>query len=268
MSDPATHRLDDSSAPGDGVDSEVERALQEARDAEASSAIAHDTDFDALFSDIEETRKTESQSWSGRLRQLPTSARFLMAMIVLALIVGMSSLMWPRPDMHVYPIVRMSVVLVSLVVLIASAVKLATWPMHRPEPPSTLSWGLLIVGGVVAPVALAALPPAHLAHAASLGGTGADFWPDAARCFSFGTALALPVLILMRMLDRSAHGSWWRAGLAAVAAGLAGDLALQLHCPVTGSWHLVVGHASVVVILLVIYGGIVYAGERRESGSG
>jgi len=57
------------------------------------------------------------------------------------------------------------------------------------------------------------------------------------------------VLLAARLLDRGAHAGLGRRLLAAAAAGLAADLALELHCPIDDPGHLLAGHAAVGVAL-------------------
>ena len=63
-------------------------------------------------------------------------------------------------------------------------------------------------------------------------------------CGLVGALVALPVYLLVRLLDR---GSSLSAVAAGTAAGLAGNTFLQMHCANTGTAHMALGHAMVVV---------------------
>ena len=106
--------------------------------------------------------------------------------------------------------------------------------------------------GFAVPLAMALLAPAHTVHAASLEGQGADFWPRALACLGFGLAIAVPVLVTAWLLERfpGARPMLWV--LASGLGGLAGNLALHVHCPITSMAHLLAGHASVGVVLLAL----------------
>jgi hypothetical protein len=103
------------------------------------------------------------------------------------------------------------------------------------------------------PLILALRPRAHVDHPASLAGVGDDFLHRAAACCLYGTLLAIPWLVLCWALDRSEHRSAPNALLAAGAAGVAANLALELHCPITARSHLALGHAGVGLGLVLGY---------------
>ena len=61
--------------------------------------------------------------------------------------------------------------------------------------------------------------------------------------------MGVPVYVALRLLDRGSSAT--ASLLAACAAGLTGNLVLQLHCPVDGVEHLMATHFSVALLFLV-----------------
>jgi membrane-associated PAP2 superfamily phosphatase len=100
---------------------------------------------------------------------------------------------------------------------------------------------------------IAALPLAHADAPLAYAPAGKTFVALALACFTFGTALAAPILILLWALDRQAHRARGLAVLAAAIGGVVGNLALLLHCPITGVGHMLVGHASIGFVLVALY---------------
>ena len=75
----------------------------------------------------------------------------------------------------------------------------------------------------------------------------------------FGLLCAAPLVIIVRALDRAPL-----LGVTTLAlAGLVGNIALQLHCPIVSRSHLLAGHFTVPLFLILVAGGI--AVIRRSS---
>ncbi len=123
----------------------------------------------------------------------------------------------------------------------------ATWyalrPLYLPEPRWRLR--LLVAAGLVAPAAVALLPELPTAAAAL-----AEYTPlgSAYYCVADGTLLALPLLLAVRLADRRGLRT---GGAAALAAGTVGVLGLHLQCPLNQPSHLLLGHATLPLALLV-----------------
>lgn len=147
----------------------------------------------------------------------------------------------PRAGLDDSPAARLALTLgwASAIVLAASFHALR--PLHRPPARRRIVAGILFVA-VAAPIALAFLPDAHGAAAAP--------WYA---CLGKGVALAVPLLLLSRALDRRAHAGRASAALAAVAAGLTGFVGLGLHCPSNDALHLMCAHGTVPAVLLAAY---------------
>lgn len=180
------------------------------------------------------------------LRARPTSQRIALMMAVTLLVVVVSLMATPRSDLASYPIARM----VGVLAVLGGVTSAAAWrllrPLHLPRP-SVASDRLLLVLGVLAPV-IAALWPMH-AHLGAHPGEGGTFIARCAGCMAFGASMGLPILLLAFALRRARVDGPAVAALAGVSAGIGGNLALQVHCPITATSHLMGGHAMLVVIL-------------------
>lgn len=150
------------------------------------------------------------------------------------------------------------------------------WPSLGSDP-ATLGLAVLVLLIVLAMVA--ALRPVGVAHGGTeghglvtagllLGTLGAvaiasdGSWGGVSglRCWILGALVAAPVFSAVLLLDRAP----WRGGLfGALAAGLAGTLAVQLVCPSPHLGHLVVGHYGVTLICLAGFGAVAWGIARH-----
>lgn len=230
------------------------RALSELPQADAVPNL------DAVLATVTASIESE-RGVTGTLRALPTRARRLLA-IALSLITALVTfLLIPRADLAVYPMPRMALVVTMLLVTLAAAVRLSLWPLQVTLPSPRTTFAVLALA-IVAPIVCASLPAAHWAHHASMLGAHGDLVNRAFHCFAAGLALGMPLLLLLRALDRNAHTVTRSALVAAAATGLSANLALQLHCPLTHPWHLLLGHATIGIAAMVAYGALVH---RRRS---
>jgi len=117
-----------------------------------------------------------------------------------------------------------------------------------------------LVAAVALPLVSAFL---RLEPGAPLAG-GPAFWTQAARCFGYGTLLAAPLFALLWLCDRGG-GPRSRFVHAALACGLAANAALTLHCAVADARHVLVGHASIGLVLAALAWLVV---SRREPSPG
>ena len=85
---------------------------------------------------------------------------------------------------------------------------------------------------------------------------GVTFVQATVGCFVLGALVGGFVVVGLRLLDRGGHRSREAALFAATAGGLAANAALELHCPATAPAHLLLGHASVALVLVLVYGGM------------
>jgi hypothetical protein len=177
------------------------------------------------------------------LRSRGRPFRLALVLAVVAVELGFYAWILLRPDIAVYPVVRMVVATGAYAIVLGAAAWYALRPLYLPAPRRTLRAVLAV--GLLTPFALALLPavptsPAALAEYAPLA--------SAYFCLADGSLLALPVLLVVRAIDRQGL----RAPAAAtLCAGLVGVLGLQLQCPVNLPAHLMLGHATLPLVLLL-----------------
>jgi hypothetical protein len=215
------------------------------------AARASESDVVPDFSRVQEAILAE-RSAAGWLRSRTTLAR---VSLLLSAVLGVAlfQLLWfRRADFDLYPTTPFLVVIAAFSLLIGLALAACVRPLHEPR---LSAWSLrgLIGGGLVMPLLLYAGQPVHASHPSSIAGAGPDLLPRAGACFLYGFLLVLPVLVLARAVDRGEHRIGRAALCAGLAAGLTGNLALHLHCPITHAGHLLLGHASLVLVLVGAY---------------
>lgn len=198
-------------------------------------------DVSALFEGVQAQIEAAEKKPSYKLRTQPTSRRRLMAFIAFAMVILVTLMTGRRPDLGAYPPAMLALVLGSLGTLFALSAWTALRPIHRPM---LAPWklGALTALAVGTTLVLALAPGIH-DHVALR--PDAPLIRHASPCMIYGFMFGLPVYGALRFLDR---GSSWSARIiAACAAGLAGNMILELHCPMGGSAHLMAGHASVII---------------------
>ncbi len=211
----------------------------------------------ALLAGVEQALARERRSPLGRLRGLPTWARRLAVLAsVLPLVLWHALHFGWRLDLDVYPMVRLALTLGAFGVLALRNAWVALRPVHEaPEPPAR-SW--TFVGLALLTSLLAAAWPAPYAMSPTLcWGTEEDM---AFECFTWGVALGLPLVVATVVLNRLNGGA--SIVLAAAAAGLVGSLVQAAQCPHVGTAHLLAGHVTIVVALVV--GGLAASLARRR----
>jgi hypothetical protein len=180
----------------------------------------------------------------ARLRSLRTSHRILLVVLLAALVTLAAALATPRHDLGEVPFARMMATLAVFAALTAAASWRMLRPLHAP-PPSMWSGRALIAAGLLSPCLFALGPLEHVGLSA---GEGADFVACCGKCIGFGGALALPVFVLALLARRSTVDGAVVAALGGVAAGLTGNLGLQVHCAVTEPAHVLASHELLVLV--------------------
>jgi hypothetical protein len=171
------------------------------------------------------------------VRPLRPTWQYALIAGALALLMGVSGgIVLGIVENHVFPW-RMWAVLSLALVLFLSGTAWAAAQWMSPSGRASL-WQVLL-GFVLAIVGLA------------LGGTEDVFVLDMAMwCLSVGSLFSAATAVVLMMVFR--RGSPLTRDKVAVATGLAagaaGFVAIQMHCPMQELWHLLIGHALLPVV--------------------
>jgi len=192
-------------------------------------------DADALFEQLQ--GRLSEQPKRARLAELPTPYR-------VGLAVGLSGLVTAAA---IKPLTASSepTHLVMCAVYAGTALWLmlaALRPFQRPLISAGRAW-LRMAVAVAAVVGLSVLPSLLKAEVITAPAAAA------LACLSVGTAFGLPVFVILRLLDRGQRLGPW---LSALAAGVVGNLALQVHCPADDAPHRLLGHALILGVLMLL----------------
>jgi hypothetical protein len=207
-------------------------------------------DPEDLFAEVEGAVQRD-RGFTGWLRALPTPVRLFAAIDSAAVFILVMVLVRPRWTFGPMPLFRVVPVMGVLALELGVVLWLALRPLQAAPPNRRLVLGS-IVAGLLVPVLFALVPgalPPGLAEAP-------DMTTAMVKCFLFGAVPGGLLVFALRALDRNAHGGTDVAVLAAVGGGLAGNAALELHCPSAAPLHLLLGHATVGIALVVLYGVI------------
>ncbi len=200
-------------------------------------------DVEAMLGGVRAAVKQDQTGWRAALRRLPTSQRMGIALGVAALVMIGVGLGRRRVDFELYPAVRMWGVLVLFALVAVRGLLLSMRPAWR-NAVDELRRPVLL--GLALPFVLAVLPVAHEAHAASI--VADKFAMRAMVCFGYGTAMAAFSGAGWWLVNREVRPDPITWMLAALGLTVVGNVALQLHCPITDPMHLLVSHATLGVV--------------------
>jgi hypothetical protein len=199
--------------------------------------------LDALFERVAEDVAAE-QGLRARMRGLSRSqAGMLVVGLGLGLVGGWLAFA-PRADFSHYPMLRLLLETGALALLAASAGWSFVTPLSRAEP-SANRLRIRMLAHLLVAVAIVSAPPAHMAEPYVSMGTGSKLLPHALSCLAVGSSVAIPVVVLMWLVDRGGRSEAMR-WLAPLGAWMAGMAALQLHCPILTHEHQWAGHFAVL----------------------
>ncbi len=211
----------------------------------------------ALFATIQEAiqRERGPRAW---LRSLPTRTRMAGVAMWAALLITAVAIVTPRAARGPVPLFRVVPVVAALAALATVALRIVLRPLQSP-PPSRREIATCFVAGLLAPAVFALLPGPGPAVTSIAGFSSCTATTG---CFVIGLVPGALVLVALRLLDRGGYGSRDGAFIAAITGGLVGNIALELHCPITTPQHLLLGHATVGVALVLGYHALTFGRAR------
>ncbi|HJL16631.1 MAG TPA: hypothetical protein RMH99_13290 [Sandaracinaceae bacterium LLY-WYZ-13_1] len=214
---------------------------------ELSSPEPRSEETDRLYARLQQTLADERgpRAW---LRARPTPWRLAIVGVALLGVVTAAVLVTGHTAFLRALDARWIASVVGLAAMSGVAVTAALRPAHRPEGSRAVRAAL--GAGVV----LGALGAILLLGDGTLGAL------ERLRCLAIGGAAAVPIFALARLVDRTPQRG---AGFAALAAGVAGALTVQVICPAPGLAHLVVSHFGVVVLAAGALGLFARLGRAR-----
>lgn len=234
------------------LDPKLEEWLTEA----AGAQPAAPADLDRMLGDIEKKMEAADGSWTFWLRSRATWMRRAVALSAASLVVIVGGVLALRENFAALPMPYIAVALGSLGVLLGLSLHQALRPLHRP-PLAGWQHGAIVGLTLFATAAVALLAPNDTPTDPTTG-----FFAHVGPCLFWGLLFGVPVYLLLRLLDR---GSSAAALLAACAAGLAGNLVLELHCPRNDPGHLMAAHFAVAVLFVAGLGIVHWLVRRRRS---
>ena len=198
--------------------------------------------FDRMFSKVKTECDESDHTIAGFVRSRSTKMRRLIVFSVFGALAITGWFVFPLVDEQgrTAPWIAS---LVAFAILMLIAMYMVTRPVHLPALPRWQTWLLVCIAvGATIVAAFWPLPAAHAHAHAQSGGIMAGV------CMGVGLLLGIPVYALLRLVDRgNALGNL----IAAATAGVAGNFVLKAHCPVPGTAHELLGHASVAIVFVL-----------------
>lgn len=235
-------------------------------DAEVVGSADASVDVERMFGQLER-ELARPPSWIERVRQTSTRTRSLaLAGIATALVMLTGTIGWV--DVSTSPLPQRIGSIASSVALVAAAVAAGAAmlrPIHRTALPR---WRLAVLVGfaVILPIVIASVPTGAPDHPSAQLGAGEQLIPAALGCAAIGMSFALLLIGCAWLVERSGLRRGAATVLGLVGAGALGNLVLLLHCPIVGSTHKLLGHASISAVLLAVAAGVAWAlGNARPA---
>jgi hypothetical protein len=177
----------------------------------------------------------------ARIRRWSTTARVGLMLTAAAGLCTVVLLFRARADLAAIPLPGVGLRTCGLMAWVVLGLASAMRPSHLRGLSNRQAWSLLAVA-MLGPVWVALLPEMHTGHEASVV---QHFALQTALCFAWGTAVAIPVIGLWRVVERRVHPTARHLATAAATAAATANIALLLHCPLTDPAHMAIGHGLI-----------------------
>lgn len=217
-------------------------------------AVTPEVDPGELFAQVERDVGQEVGT-RARLRALPTRVRVgTLIGLALALFIG-ELLLRRRPDFEAYsPAVFWGCVVLLVAVGVAGSVALMRGTSAPIGSCTRERWSALTL--LTLPVLVALVVPLGSPSEA------VTTWSSPVACFSYGAALAAPIVFLYWLFERRDDVPLTVLLSAGGLAGIAANLLLHASCPSVHLGHLLLGHASIGIMWALALGLL---SKRRQS---
>lgn len=216
-------------------------------------------DLDALMKRTQQAISADATA-VGRVRRLSTPARVALVLTVSVATAIASVTLSPRADLEWVDLPFLAGASAGMLVGALIGVALAMRPSWTPEASMSRAVGALVLA-LLGPIAMVLVPVIDPAEAFLF--EKADLPALTVACFGYGTAIALVVAGVWRLVERRTHAGVLRWATAMAAAGAVGNIGLLLHCPVTDIEHKLIGHGAIGIVWAVLAAGAAWMASRR-----
>lgn len=214
-------------------------------------------ELDALFARVAADTVDRAPNVRDHVRELRSRARVPLA-VGAALVVGLVTLLVVGLRVELggaQVVIRYAVAMLGIAAIVALMFSLSLRGLYR-RPLGGWGW-VAITAALLAPVALAVMPWLwDTGQAAPHVGIGVP-------CLTLGLVTAALVGAAIWLFQRGPARAPWRLVAAAAGGGLTAFAMLQLHCPTHDVTHLLIGHASVGLVLAALVGVASWLRRRR-----
>jgi len=183
------------------------------------------------------------------LRSCSTPLRVAMSMCIVLVPAGAQLAFARRADLSEFPLPFLLIALAAYMMTAAFATKTLLAPLQQPK--SVWSVRIAWMASLGLPLLFAVLSPDDGSQVAPQLDNTVSFLRQAISCLRYGALLAIPGVISLALLDRQLARGKRFLFVAACTGGIVGNLILLLHCANPNASHLLVGHATIAIALLI-----------------
>lgn len=218
------------------------------------ATVTADADAPALDVDqlLASTRQelTHERGVLGWVRSRPLWLQLGLGLVAALVPVGLQLVLARRADLGEFPTARLLVFVVAYGIAIAFATITLLSPLYRTRTRGH-GWLAAALGGALP---LLFVVTNHDVPSPLGSSFGLDYLEASGHCLRYGVLLAVPSVVLLLAMERTASRRALTGLVAAALGGAVGNFVLLLHCSNLESAHQFLGHAMVSVVLLLLIG--------------